>query len=250
VRDLPLSTSFCTGSGDKFYQSGTATQGPWFNLSLQDTQPLWLPSEPSRAEGSTPELASALSSLFGWAHATPAAQPLTLTRDETAVYDGGCSLLCSGTMMPGSLAVVQLYACEAPAPPNLHIEYAYRSNSNTVVALVVVVKGEQEHECHVMAPSDEMAWQQIVCCDQFPCAAAHLSFVEQHGPLDSDGKVSKFLHLCSVIDIISVRFGNLSDQYLMASLLLSGAATVCGTCPLLAHCLACEPLDDSMENTS
>lgn len=187
VRELPLSTSFCTGSGKHFYQSGAPAQGPWFNLSLQDAQPLWLPVAPSSTEASSPKIASALDTLFGWAPGSPG--KLNLVRDDSTVYNGGCSLCCQGSMRPGSLGVVQLYACDALAPSKIHVSYVYKTNSATAAALAVVLKGREGHECHVMAPTDEESWQQIICCDDFPCNHANLSFVEQEGPLDAEGKV-------------------------------------------------------------
>lgn len=189
MRELPLSTSFSTGSGEqfKFYQSGAAAQGPWFNLSMQDPQPLWLPVEPSRTESSTAELSSVLNNLFGWVGGSP--RQLSIVRDGSTVYDGGCSLHCSGSMRPGALAVVQLYACDAPAPSKLHVEYVYKTNSTTSAALAVILKGNEGHECHVMAPTDEKSWMQIICSDDFPCSPGNLTFVEQEGPLDAEGKV-------------------------------------------------------------
>ena len=92
-------------------------------------------------------------------------------------------------MRPGSLALVQLFACDALAPPKLHVSYVYKTNSATATALAVVLKGKEGHECHVMVPTDEQSWQQIMFCDDFPCEPDSLSFVDQEGPLDADGKV-------------------------------------------------------------
>lgn len=187
MRELPLSTSFNTGSGENFYQAAVAAQGPWYNLSFQDVQPLWLPVEPSRAESSTAQLSSTLNHLYDWSSNRHA--QLVLAQDHSTVYDGGCSLHCTGSMTPGALKVVPLYACDVPTPPTLHVEYAYQTGSGTAAAIAVLLAGKQGHECHVLVPTDEVAWQQIIGCEDFPCDTSSLTFVYEEEPDDPGGEV-------------------------------------------------------------
>eukprot|EP00892_Ulva_mutabilis_P012125 jgi/Ulvmu1/9285/UM050_0034.1 len=144
VTSLPVSTSFNRGAGHSYRQSAREVSGPWFNMSLQDVQPLWLPPCPPNAH--TLGLGALQNS-----HSCS----LSLEPDYTHVFDGGCSVHASGSCDAGGTALAALLLCDAPVAESVAVQYTSRVASGTAAALVLVF-AEQDELSAVVLHTD--AW--------------------------------------------------------------------------------------------
>lgn len=115
---LPFYTNFCQGSGRAFFQTGRmCSSRPWYNLSLQCSQPLLPARQPGELAGSGGSGGTGAGT--GTCEQSAACVPLPLTTavcGEHAFSGGSCLRLC-GTLRHGQRATVQLFepAVELPA---------------------------------------------------------------------------------------------------------------------------------------
>lgn len=117
VDSLPFATTFNTGHGLRWYESGeVASASEWNHLGLQDRMPSrqWV----VRTEGTRPQVA------FDFADA----------------WRGGSSLLVDGS--PDAPVTVDLYTTRLPLGPGSTLELTHRAESGTVTVEVAVATDE------------------------------------------------------------------------------------------------------------
>ncbi|QKW09085.1 hypothetical protein HUT18_24585 [Streptomyces sp. NA04227] len=90
---FPFVTRFNTGHGRAFFLDGVRRSGAeWNNAGAQDILPTWQ----------------------WWVRSGGSEPPLTVDYDHTVAYDGGTSLLVSGTLGPENPTTVRLFKTELP----------------------------------------------------------------------------------------------------------------------------------------
>lgn len=136
-------------------------------MSLQELQPLWLP--PCAPTG--PHLAT------GPLHGSEGCD-LSLSPDHNIVFDGGCSVHCSGACVQGGTALAALFFCDAEVPEHLDVQYKVSVASGTAAALVLLFAEKDELTVTVLHPenwTEEMLEEtqlhlldQDVSCEMLP----------------------------------------------------------------------------------
>ncbi|XP_044275800.1 cytosolic endo-beta-N-acetylglucosaminidase isoform X2 [Varanus komodoensis] len=139
VGSLPFCTSFNLGMGQRHFSNGQESRAePWYNLSAQEIQPLYLHrTEPHG----------------GWLRTRCCLQD---------AWCGGSSLLLEGTIPPQATHVtVRLFSFQIPAPPRLFLVLIEKSgNSSQTVAMApqFSTRTSLPSSASDRSPSSEVTW--------------------------------------------------------------------------------------------
>ncbi|EMP27061.1 Cytosolic endo-beta-N-acetylglucosaminidase, partial [Chelonia mydas] len=106
ISTLPFSTCFCLGMGKGRFSAGLEEEvRPWYNLSAQEIQPLFMDQQATGGAGS-------------WLHTRCSLQD---------AWNGGSCLLIEGIIPPDAGHVaVRLFSFQMPAPPKLFLSLLYK----------------------------------------------------------------------------------------------------------------------------
>ncbi|MFB8374917.1 endo-beta-N-acetylglucosaminidase [Paenibacillus taichungensis] len=106
VDQLPFTTNFNTGSGEKFYVHGQQVRETgWNNRSLQDVLPTWRWLTESKGKALTPSL------------------------DWSDAYYGGSSLKVSGTLSSANATHLKLYQTDLKIEPATKLSITYKTQN-------------------------------------------------------------------------------------------------------------------------
>ncbi|TYP69549.1 endo-beta-N-acetylglucosaminidase [Paenibacillus methanolicus] len=110
VNDMPFTTHFNTGSGQKFFVSGKQVrESGWNNRSLQDVLPTWRWIAESQGTALTPSI------------------------DWTDAYYGGSSLKIAGELSPVNATNVKLYRADLPVGASTKLALTYKASGEAIL---------------------------------------------------------------------------------------------------------------------
>ncbi|XP_048675269.2 cytosolic endo-beta-N-acetylglucosaminidase isoform X2 [Caretta caretta] len=130
ISTLPLSTCFCLGMGTGRFSAGQEEEvRPWYNLSAQEIQPLFMDQQATGGAGS-------------WLHTRCSLQD---------AWNGGSCLLIEGIIPPDARHVaVRLFSFKMPAPPKLFLSLLYKLEEKLPeVAVTLELTTWNSGSCHV-----------------------------------------------------------------------------------------------------
>jgi endo-beta-N-acetylglucosaminidase D/PKD repeat protein len=122
IHKLPFTTSFNTGSGEKFYVHGTQVRdNGWNNRSLQDILPTWRWMAESKGAALTPSL------------------------DWTDAYYGGSALKVAGVLNPANATHLKLYKTDLKIEPATKLSITYKTQGKPGMKVGLAFADRPDH---------------------------------------------------------------------------------------------------------